>query len=308
MNVLKTPDDFLITIMAVLGFAPSRAEPDKFMRFGPRKSGWAKLFKDGMGGVFGCYKQNLSSHWSARANQTPGELAAMRQQMHLAAREREAAQREQWTKNAAKNAALWAESEPAGEAVIRYLAARGLAQWRVPSCIRQHSGLAYWHTDDDGEIRNMGNHPAMLAAIIGSDGQMLAIHRTYLGDGAKADVPAPKKLTTSSGLLAGACVRLAGPRGGVLGIAEGIETAAAASLGSGMPVVAAYCAHALGGFHWPRGIERLVIFADNDPAGQQAAAVLAQRASRAGLSTKTLTPTKPGSDWADIYQEGPSHE
>jgi hypothetical protein len=36
-----------------------------------------------------------------------------------------------------------------------------------------------------------------------------------------------------------------------LGIAEGIETAAAASLGSGLPVVAAYCANALAGFAFP---------------------------------------------------------
>ena len=232
----------------------------------------------------------------------------MRCQMQQAAHEREAAQRVQWAKNTLKNAALWAESEPSGEAVSRYLAARGLAHWAIPSCIREHPGLAYWHTDDHGELHNLGNFPAMLAPIVGSDGKLLAIHRTYLGDGCKAIVPTPKKLTVSAGLLAGACIALARPRGGVIGIAEGIETAAAASLGSGLPVVAAYCAHALSGFHWPRGVERLVIFADNDPAGQQAAAVLAQRADRAGLTTKTLTPSKPGSDWADVYQEATHHE
>ena len=86
--------------------------------------------------------------------------------------------------------------------------------------------------------------------------------------------------------------------------AEGIETAAAASLGSGLPVVAAYCANALAGFTFPRGIERLVIFADHDHAGQQAAATLAHRATRAGLTPKTLTPSKPGSDWADVWLEG----
>ena len=308
MSAVKTPDDFLHTIMATLGYAPPHVEPDKFLRFGPRKSGWVKLFSDGLGGVFGCYKQNLNSHWNARANETPSELAAMRHQIHAAERERAAAQRVRWAKNTLKNAALWAESEPAGEAVIRYLAARGLADWCVPAYIRQHSGLAYWHTDTDGVLHNMGNFPAMLAPIVGSDGKLLAIHRTYLGEGSKADVPTPKKLTASAGLLAGACIPLAEPRGGVIGIAEGIETAAAASLGSGLPVVAAYCAHALSSFHWPRGVERLMIFADNDPAGQQAAAVLTQRANKAGLDTKTLMPSKPGTDWADVYQEGSRHE
>ena len=72
----------------------------------------------------------------------------------------------------------------------------------------------------------------------------------------------------------------------------------------GLPVVAAYCANALAGFAFPRGIERLVILADHDPAGQQAAATLAQRATRARLTSKTLTPSKPGSDWADVWLEG----
>ena len=111
-------------------------------------------------------------------------------------------------------------------------------------------------------------------------------------------------MTAASASLAGACIPLAASRGGVLGIAEGIETAVAASVGSGLPVVAAYCANALSGFHWPRDIDRLVIFADNDPAGQQAAAALAQRANKAGINNKTLTPSRPGADWADVWLEG----
>ena len=308
MIAIKTEADFLGTIAATLGYAPPYLEPDKFQRFGPRKCAWAKLFADGLGGVFGDYRQNLSSHWSARENQTPAELVAMRRHVQQAAREREAVQREQWAKNAMKNAALWAQGKPVGDAVRRYLAARGLAGWRIPSCVRQHPGIAYWHADDDGELHNLGNFPAMLASIVGSDGKLLAIHRTYLGNGCKADVPTPRKLTAAAGPLSGACIPLAAPRGGVIGVSEGIETAAAASLGSGLPVVAAYCANALSGFHWPRGVERLVIFADNDPAGRQAAAMLVQRAGMAGLITKTLTPSKPGSDWADVYLEGKRHE
>ena len=57
--------DFRDAIMATLGYAPRRSEPGKFERFGPRKSGWAKLFDDCLGGVFRDHGQNLSSHWSA---------------------------------------------------------------------------------------------------------------------------------------------------------------------------------------------------------------------------------------------------
>ena len=308
MIAMNSEADFLGTITAALGYGPKHLEPGKFHRFGPRKSGWAKLFTDCLGGVFGDYRQNLSSLWIARENQTPAELAAMRREMQQAMRQRAAEQRGQWAKHFASNATMWAATQPAGDVIRSYLAARGLADWRIPSSIRQHPGLAYWHTDDYGELHNLGTFPAMLAPIVGSDGTLLAIHRTYLGDGSKADVPTPKKLTSAAGPLAGACIALAAPRGGVIGVAEGIETAAAASLGSGLPVVAAYCANALAAFVWPRGIERLVIFADHDLAGTQAAAVLAQRADKAGINTKILTPSNPGSDWADVYQEGNRHE
>ena len=305
MIALNPTNEFLGAIQASLGYAPQYLEPGRFCRFGPRKSGWAKLFSDCLGGVYGDYRQNLSTHWSARQpqHQSRAEQAAMRHHVQLAAREREAEQRAQWAKNAERNTALWAASIPADDAVLSYLAARGLAQWTLPDCIRQHPGLAYWHADDNGDLHMLGRYPAMLAPIV-SGGKLLAIHRTYLGDGCKADVPTPKKLTAASGPLAGACIPLDRPRGGVLGIAEGIETAVAASLGSGLPVVAAYCANALAGFTFPRCIERLVIFADHDPAGQKAAAALSHRATRAGLTPKTLTPSKPRSDWADVWLEG----
>jgi hypothetical protein len=305
MIALNPTNEFLGAIQASLGYAPQYLEPGRFCRFGPRKSGWAKLFSDCLGGVYGDYRQNLSTHWSARQpqHQSRAEQAAMRHHVQLAAREREAEQRAQWAKNAERNTALWAASIPADDAVLSYLAARGLAQWTLPDCIRQHPGLAYWHADDNGDLHMLGRYPAMLAPIV-SGGKLLAIHRTYLGDGCKADVPTPKKLTAASGPLAGACIPLDRPRGGVLGIAEGIETAVAASLGSGLPVLAAYCANALAGFTFPRCIERLVIFADHDPAGQKAAAALSHRATRAGLTPKTLTPSKPRSDWADVWLEG----
>lgn len=236
-------------------------------------------------------------------HQSANEIAAMRRQIRQAAQEREAEQRSQWAKNAERNAALWAAASPPGEAVRSYLASRGLGAWTIPACIREHPSLSYWHADDTGELHLLGRYPAMLAPVV-SGGKLLALHRTYLNDGCKADVPTPKNLTPACGPLTGAYIPLAASRGGVLGIAEGIETAAAASLGSGLPVVAAYCANALAGFAFPPGIDRLVIFADHDPAGQQAATTLEQRALKVDITPKTLTPSKPGSDWADVWLEG----
>ena len=108
-------------------------------------------------------------------------------------------------------------------------------------------------------------------------------------------------MTGSAGTLAGACIQLRSPVRGVLGVAEGIETALAASLASGVPTVAAYCANALAGFVWPAGVRRLMIFADNDSAGRKSASELQSRAVRLGLAVNVMTPTEEGADWCDVW-------
>lgn len=270
------------------------------------KSGWYRLHLDGVpAGSFGCWRADFKSTWCSKsANEmTEAERSAHHQQVRAAQAQRENEQLGHWAVNAERNNRTWMAATPAGAEVRAYLASRGLGAWEVPSLVREHPGLAYWHTDDDGVLHQLGRFPAMLAPIV-KNGRLLSLHRTYLQDGKKAPVPTAKKLTAASGRLTGACIPLAAPRGGLLAIAEGIETAAAASLGAGVPVVAAYCANALATFAWPRGIERLMIFADNDPAGHQAATALAQRATQAGLSSKILMPSTPGCDWADVWKEG----
>ena len=113
----------------------------------------------------------------------------------------------------------------------------------------------------------------MIAPLIRPDGVVLALHRTYLtADGCKAPVPTVKKPTSAAGpLAASACIPLHDPQQGVIGIAEGIETAQAAHLASGLPTVAAYCAGNLAAHTWPPGVRRIVVFADADPAGAAAA-------------------------------------
>jgi phage/plasmid primase-like uncharacterized protein len=168
----------------------------------------------------------------------------------------------------------------------------------VPDCLRLHRALPY---RIDGQV--VGTWPAMVARMRAADGRMVAAHRTWLTpEGLKAPTPGPvKKLTPTAGPMAGACIRLAqaGPAG--LGIAEGIETALAARLASGLPTVAAYSAGALATWQWPRDLRRMVIFADADPAGTDAANKLAERARAAGLSVNVMTPTTPGTDWCDVW-------
>ncbi len=296
-------EGFQAAILRTLGHAPRDIAPGRLIRFGPRRSCWAKLFADQRGGVYGDWRRDVLAHWTAHGErQTPAEQAAMHQQIAEARRAHEVEQQSAWAANAKRNAKLWAEGKPvaAGDPVATYLAGRGLGGWPIPAHIRCHPALPYWHTDDDGELHNLGRYAAMLAPVMRGE-QVLAVHRTYLDDGQKADVPIAKKVTGASGPLAGGCIPLAVPCDGVLGIAEGIETAVAASLGSSLPVVAAYCAGLLERYQWPASLHRLVIFADADDAGRAAAEKLRLRAMAARLQCGVVIPSAEGADWCDVW-------
>lgn len=182
-----------------------------------------------------------------------------------------------------------------GDPVWRYLNRRlGLEQ--VPAGLRLHPGLRY--TDEDG--RDLGRFPAMIARIQYPDGAGASIHRTYLTDGGdKAAVPQPKKIMAGKPLNSGA-VRLSGV-GTTLGIAEGIETALAASIRFGVPVWAATNAVLLEAWEPPQGVDRVLIAGDNDASftGQAAAFNLARRLVRNGYAVEIQIPQLTDRDWAD---------
>ena len=300
---------FRAAILAALGHAPEAIEPGRFHRFATSDrrgddAGWCKLFDDLRGGVFGCYRLGVSETWIAadRATMTREQRAAMARQVMAATTQREAEQRRQWADNARRIAQVWAQCVPLvpGDPVSLYLKRRGFAVvWPLPAVLRLHRALPYWHGAD-----KLGTFPAMVAPIIAPDGRTVALHRTYLSaDGRKADVPSPRKLTGAAGALAGASVPLHKPASGRVGIAEGIETALAAWCASAVPTMAAYCAGNLAAWQWPAGVQRIVVFADNDRAGLEAADTLRQRARTAGLSVKVMTPTTPGTDWCDVWRQ-----
>lgn len=296
-------------ITALIGHAPEQIEPGTITRFSTSQrrrddAGWVYLFDDGQGASFGDYRTGAAGHWSAheRRLMTPGEQAAFAAQVAKAKAERDKAQAQRWARNLPRIKALWQQGQRLvmGDPVTLYIKRRGLGgMWPLPACLRYHPALSYW---EDGEV--IGTYPAMLAKFRGADGRCVAIHQTYLTrDGRKADVPSPKKMSPTSGPLIGGCIPLAQPIDGTIGVAEGIETALCAGAGSGLPVVATYSANALAAYQWPKGLRRLVIFADNDVSGtgQAAAAKLERRARAAGLSVSVLLPQTPGEDWADVY-------
>jgi len=302
-------DSFRMTILAVLGTAPDEIDPGRFHRFATSDrrgddAGWCKLFDDLRGGVFGCYRQGITETWCAadRATMPREHRAALARQVVTAIKEREGQQRQQWAENAHRIAQVWAQCVPvvAGDPCTLYLKRRGMAGvWPLPEMLRLHRALPYWHGAD-----RLGTFPAMVAPIIAPDGRTVALHRTYLtADGRKADVPSPKKLTGTAGPLAGACIPLHSPARGCIGIAEGIETALAAWCASGIPTMASYCAGNLAAWHWPAGVQRIVIFADADNAGREASHTLRARALSVGLRCDVMTPTTEGADWCDVWAQ-----
>jgi hypothetical protein len=146
--------------------------------------------------------------------------------------------------------------------------------------------------------------PGMVGIIRDHAGEVVALHRTFLTeDGQKAPVTAPKKITPACGPCAGSAIRLQEPVDGVLGVAEGIETALAAHKLHKMPVWSLVSASWMGKFVPPPGVERVIIFADADQVGKDAAVALARRLrDKHGLNVKILAPRK-GKDYADLLAQ-----
>lgn len=187
---------------------------------------------------------------------------------------------------------VWTGSRPVckGDPVWSYLNARTGIDI-VPADIRFHPALRH----SDG-----GRHPAMVALMRYPNGEAVSLHRTYLtNDGRKAPVSEVRKFMQGKPLQT-AAVKLF-PVEAYVGIAEGIETALAASMRFGAPVWAATNAQLLEAWMPPIGIERVLIAADNDASytGQAAAFALARRLVRDGYAVQIKIPPVEGKDWAD---------
>lgn len=188
----------------------------------------------------------------------------------------------------------WKESKAVseGDPVWAYLRRRAFIK-AVPQSLRFHPNLRY----DDKFF------PAMLGVVTMPDGSASTMHRTWLdGKGGKASVDEPKKVM--SGTIKSGAIRLASVAE-CLGVAEGIETALAASEMFSMPVWAAISANGVQQFEPPVGVKSVVVFGDNDAnfTGQNAAYALANRLSRVGLYAEVRIPAKVGTDWADVALE-----
>jgi putative DNA primase/helicase len=200
---------------------------------------------------------------------------------------------------------VWGEAYPLaeGDPVWTYLHQRGISLplADLPTVLRYHPHLVYRHEDGQHTY-----YPAMVARVDNTQGQCVSLHRTYLTiDGHKADVSTAKKLMPSviPGATSGGAIRLY-PAGETLAVSEGIETGLAVRFATRLPVWSTICAGGMARLIVPAEVRLVIICADNDVAGLDAARALARRLLSEQRRVKILTPDTPGTDWADLQEVG----
>lgn len=190
-------------------------------------------------------------------------------------------------------ARIWSESRPiAGSSAARYLQARGIAL--VGDCLRYHPRTPH------GRAPLTSFRPALIAAVRDDVG-LVGVHRTFLDldDDGLADLPVPK---SALGRLGGGAVRLAPPDNGVLGLAEGVETALSATQLFQLPCWATLGTERFRHVTIPSSVRRLILFLDNDAGGRRAERLARDTHVGASFSMEARYPQQSKEDWNDVLQ------
>ena len=185
--------------------------------------------------------------------------------------------------------AIWQSARPAQDTLIAvYLASRGI-NLPPPHTLRFHPALKH---------PSGGLWPAMIALITsGTDGEPLAVHRTFLAPDGRGKAPVDKT-KMMLGPCHGSAVRLADPTE-LLMVGEGIETCLAAMQASGHPAWAALSSSGMKALNLPSTVRKLIVLADGDDAGEAAARQCAGRWVREGRQVRIARPPS-GTDFADL--------
>ena len=192
---------------------------------------------------------------------------------------------------------MYAESTPVkkGDMIYNYLVGRGLNS--MPAMLR--CSMKCW------EPETKRDQIAMLASFQLPDGEFVTMQRTYIdAEGNKLDIKSPKKVFPPLKKMTGGAVRLYEYKSGILGLAEGIETAISMHEAYKWPVWATLSSVLMSGFVPPPDVSDIVIFADNDKnyTGQKAAYTLANRLATNGGEIKSVNvevPEVAGEDFLD---------
>jgi hypothetical protein len=187
---------------------------------------------------------------------------------------------------------IWGGSSPIlGGPADRYLRDRGLAA--------RPADLRYNARTPLGRGRLVTFRPAIIAAVREA-GRLVAIQRLFLGpEGTGLATTTLEKAKLTLGRPRGGAVQLA-PEGPILGIAEGVETAMAATFLLGIPVWAALGSERLHQIRVPGIVRRLVLLPDNDRAGRIALRRADAAYAEMPFELAHLWPWAGLNDWSDV--------
>jgi putative DNA primase/helicase len=185
---------------------------------------------------------------------------------------------------------IWTSASPLpGSPAKAYLEARGITAHS--SALRYHARAPL---GPQGRAQFL---PAMIAAVSLDEGP-IAIHRTYL-DLDEPRLAAFEKPKRALGALRSAAVRLFPAIQGVLGLAEGIESALSARALTGVPCWATLGNERFSLVSIPESVTALHLFVDWDAGGDLAAKRALEAHAREGRTIHVRRPSQRESDWND---------
>lgn len=190
---------------------------------------------------------------------------------------------------------LWDQSRPVmGTPAELYLQRRRIAL--LPQVLRFNARTPL------GGGADIDFRPAMIAAVHDA-GRFVAVQRTFFDrdDARRARDLVDPRMTLGRPHCGAVML---GAASSVLGLAEGTETALSAMILFGVPVWATLGAERLHQIAIPEQVTRLILFPDNDIAGEIADAHARSAYRLPGRTIETEFPPDPHKDWNDVLRLG----
>jgi phage/plasmid primase-like uncharacterized protein len=144
--------------------------------------------------------------------------------------------------------------------------------------------------------------PCLIAGLQDVSGRFTGCQATYLSEAGDDKQPFLKQPRKNFGCISGSAVRLASAAEALV-IAEGIETALSVQQATGMATWAALSAYNLARLILPDCVKTVIIAADNDHTGVEAARAASDRFAAEGRSVSIVRPSLPGADFNDLLLE-----
>jgi len=179
-----------------------------------------------------------------------------------------------------------------GDPVFEYLTNRGLSD--IPRSIGYCKKLF--------DFESKKTYHGMVNRIIAPNDSVVSLQRTFIKDGMKAEIDSPRKIMPTLGTINGAAIRLFTiPADGIIGVAEGVETAIAVKEIFNVSCWSVMSANGIKTFQPPKEVKEVIIFGDNDKnfIGQGASYTLAKTLIAQGIISSVEIPPRVGNDWLD---------